>query len=450
MAFGFVIVKLRVVVPPTGMVAAPKLFVIVGGLRTVKLAVPALPVPPSGELAVTELLTTPAVIPVTFTENVQESPALRFAPARLIVVEPATAVVVPPSQVPATGGLATCKPPVNVSVKLMPVKAPVEFGFVTVKLKVVVPPAGMVAAPKLFVIVGGLSTVKLAVPAVPVPPSGELAVTELLTRPAVVPITFTENVQCAPELRVAPARLIEVDPATAVMVPPSQVPVITLGVETTSPPVKVSVKLMPVKVPDEFGFETSKFKVVVPPTGIVAAPKLFVIAGGPSTVKLAVDVLPPALDATVTELLITPAVFPVTLTENVQLPEPASVAPARVTLVDPATAVMVPPSQVPVTTVGVDTTRPPVNVSVKPIAVKLVDVFGFVMVKLKVVLPPTGMLAGPKVLVMFAFAAIAGLMNAEPTSAANSSGKCFNIRFSSLTTLGRSLARRAVQVCSRP
>jgi hypothetical protein len=277
-----------------------------------------------------------------------------------------------------------------------------------------------------------------------------LAVTELLTTPAVIPVTFTENVQCAPAFRDAPARLIVVDPATAVTVPLSQVPA-TGGLATCKPPVNVSVKLMPVKAPDEFGFVTVKLNVVVPPTGMVAAPKLFVIVGGPSTVKLAVDVLPvPALEETVTELLIAPAVFPVTLTENVQLTPAASVAPARVTEDDPAVAVMVPPSQLPVIALGVDTTRPPVNVSVKPIAVKLVDVFGFVMVKLKVVLPPTGMLAGPKVLVMFAFAAIAGLMNAEPTSAANSSGKCFNIRFSSLTTLGRSLARRAVQVCSRP
>ena len=402
-AFGFVTVKLRLVAPPTAMVAAPKVFVMVGGLSTVMLAIAVLPVPPSGDATVTELFTTPAVIPVTFTENVQFTPAFRFAPVRLIVVDPGTAVIVPASQLPVTTlGLETTKPPVKVSVKLMPVKVPMAFGFVTVKLKLVVPPTGMVAAPKLFVMLGGPSTVMLAVPAVPVPPSGELACTELFTTPAIIPVTFTVTVQLNPALRFPPVRLIEVDPDTAVTVPPLQAPLTPLGLATTKPPVSVSVKLMPVNAPDELGFVTVKLKLVVPPTGMVAAPKLLVIVGGPSTVKLAVPAVPvpPSGDAAVTELLITPAVVPVTFTENVQVPPPASDAPARLIEVDAATAVMVPLSQVPVTTLGLTTCKPPIKVSVKLMPVKVPVEFGFVTVKLKLVVPPTGMVAAPKLFVI--------------------------------------------------
>jgi hypothetical protein len=86
----------------------------------------------------------------------------------------------------------------------------------------------------------------------------------------------------------------------------------------------------------------------------------------------------------------------VTLTLKVQDADVARVPPESETLPLPATAVMVPPPHEPVSPFGVAIVRPDGNASVKPIPVRAVDAFGLVMVKLKLVLPPAGMLAAPK------------------------------------------------------
>ena len=85
------------------------------GVFTTTSAVEALPVPPLLELTVTELLLSSGdvlmTVPVTLTENVQLAPAAKFAPERLIVVEPAIAVIVPPPHEPDKPfGVATTKP----------------------------------------------------------------------------------------------------------------------------------------------------------------------------------------------------------------------------------------------------------------------------------------------------------------------------------------------------
>lgn len=64
---GLVIMKSRLVVPPTWMLDAPKDLLIVGGDATVSDAIAVLPVPPFPELTVTELFFTPDVVPVTLT-----------------------------------------------------------------------------------------------------------------------------------------------------------------------------------------------------------------------------------------------------------------------------------------------------------------------------------------------------------------------------------------------
>jgi len=63
--------------------------------------------------------------------------------------------------------------------------------------------------------------------------------------PAVVPVTFTEKVHELLVAMVAPDRLMEPDPAVAVMVPPPQLPVSPLGLETTRPAGSASVKPTP-------------------------------------------------------------------------------------------------------------------------------------------------------------------------------------------------------------
>ena len=107
-----------------------------------------------------------------------------------------------------------------------------------------------------------------------------------------MPVTLTENVQEAPAARDAPDRLTEDAPAVAVMVPESQVPVITLGVETTNPAGRVSVKAMPVKVPAALGFVTKKARLVLAPTARVPAPKFLEMVGGATTV-VSENPLPP-------------------------------------------------------------------------------------------------------------------------------------------------------------
>jgi hypothetical protein len=107
------------------------------------------------------------------------------------------------------------------------------------------------------------------------------------------------------------------------------------------------------------------------------------IAGaGSFTRTFAVDVLPvpPLEEITVTEFVLTPVVVPCTLRDKVQ-EEPAF----KVTLLSvilPATALTVPPHVLD-RPFGVATTRPVGKVSVKVTPLKVVEVFGFVIVNLK-------------------------------------------------------------------
>ncbi len=61
--FGLVIVNVKVVVPFSGILAAPKALLIVGGTTTVMDAFAVLPVPPLVEVTCTLLFFTPPVVP---------------------------------------------------------------------------------------------------------------------------------------------------------------------------------------------------------------------------------------------------------------------------------------------------------------------------------------------------------------------------------------------------
>src|SRR5215471_4457009 len=119
-------------------------------------------------------------------------------PTRVMLVELAVAVTVPPQVLLTPGVLATCNPLVRVSLKATPFSALVlAAGLAIVKVTVVVPFSEMLAAPKALLIVGGATTFTVAVLlVVPVPPSVELmAPVMLLASPATVPVTLTDNVQ---------------------------------------------------------------------------------------------------------------------------------------------------------------------------------------------------------------------------------------------------------------
>ena len=99
-------------------------------------------------------------------------------------------------------------------------------------------------------------------------------------------------------------------------------------------------------------------------------------------------------------LALLPAVIPVTFTVKVQDAPAARVAPVKLTVPDPAVAVMVPPPQEPVSPFGVDTTRPAGSVSMNSMLVTETVVFGFVMLKLRVVEPFSGTVVAPNALVI--------------------------------------------------
>ena len=63
-----------------------------------------------------------------------------------------------------------------------------------------------------------------------------------------MPLTFTENEHVSLIARAAPERVTVDEPATAVIVPPPQLPVNAFGVETTRPNGKASKNPIPVSV----------------------------------------------------------------------------------------------------------------------------------------------------------------------------------------------------------
>jgi hypothetical protein len=320
--FGLVMLIVSDVVPFSGILLAPKLLVTVCGATTVSVAVLLVaPVPPFVELtAPVVFVTTPACVPVTFTTTVHVVPGVAMLPpVRLMLVEFAAAVTVPPQEFVTPGVDATCSPFVSVSLKAIPVSAVVlAAGFVMVKVAVVVPFSGMLAAPNALLIVGGATILTVAVLlATPVPPFAEvIAPVVLLASPAAVPVTFTVKVHEALCATVPPERLITPVPAAAVTVP-LQVLVTPGTAATTRVPVvlgSVSLNATPVRSPAAvvFGLLIVKVTVVVPFNGMLAAPKALEIVGGATTVIEAFAVLPvPAVvSLTVTLLFFTPAVVP--------------------------------------------------------------------------------------------------------------------------------------------
>src|SRR5438552_6875519 len=116
------------------------------------------------------------------------------APVRVIPVG-AVVVKVPPHTV--AEALATVNPVGSVSVKATPVSATVlAAGLVMVKVNEVVALSAMLVGLKTLDIVGGATTVRVAVLlVVPVPPSVEvIALVVLSASPAAMPFTVTVSV----------------------------------------------------------------------------------------------------------------------------------------------------------------------------------------------------------------------------------------------------------------
>lgn len=327
-------VNVSVTVPPIFTVGLENAFRITGGARTVIVAVLlVVPVPPLAEvIGPVVLLLTPGVIPVTSTLIVQLPPAATVPPLNDMVDVPAVAVTLPPQPELAFGVPATLNPAGRLSVKPTPVSATVPFGLVSVKVSVATPFNGTVGDENCLAIVAGASTVTVAVLLVaPDPLSLELtAPVVLFFTPAVVPVTVTLKVQVPLAAMDAPVRVIVLG-LVVVSVPPHTV-VVELAI--VRPAGSVSVKPTPVMPKAELLLVIVNDSDVVPPSGIVAAPNDLLIVGGEATATVAVLLVapvPPLVEVTAPVVLFfTPAVVPVTVTLNVQVPLAATVAPDNV------------------------------------------------------------------------------------------------------------------------
>jgi hypothetical protein len=300
LVLGFWIVNVSEVVPFNGMLAAPNALAMDGGEATVKLAVAVFPVPPLVEVTLPVVLVyCPEAAPVTVTLNWHWLLTAIVAPVSAIPVG-AVVVSVPPQTVAVA--FATVSPVGNVSVKATPVSATVfAAGLVMVNVSEVVAFRAMLLGLNTLAIDGGATTLIEAEAVPPVPPSVEVTLPVVLfCVPAAIPVTFTEKVQEPLAAIVPPLRLITFVPAVAVIVPAPHVPVRPFGVEITRPAGSVSLKATPVSATVVLGLVMVKLSEVDPFSGMLAAPKAFVMVGGPTTVIEALEVLPvpPSVEVT--------------------------------------------------------------------------------------------------------------------------------------------------------
>jgi hypothetical protein len=146
-------------------------------LLTVSEAIAVEPVPPSIDvIAPVVLILLPAPVAVTLIENVHPALCASAAPDRLMTMVFGVAVIVPPPQLPLKPfGVAIARPDGNVSLKPMPVNAVDVLGLLIVKVSVLLAPTTTLVGLKPALIVGGPTTVSIAVLlVVPVPPLIEL------------------------------------------------------------------------------------------------------------------------------------------------------------------------------------------------------------------------------------------------------------------------------------
>src|SRR5260370_20187437 len=173
--------------------------------------------------------------------------------------------------------LGAVRPAGSVSVNEMPLRATVAFGFVSNKFRLVVPLSAIEAAPNDFAIVGGATTVTVAVFDVePAPVSFELiGPVVLFFTPAVVPVTVTVMVQFALAASVPPENGSVLPPVMTTL--PPQCAVVPL--RAVRPEGSVSVKATPVRAV-ALTLVSRKLMLTVPPSATVGAANDFAIVGG--------------------------------------------------------------------------------------------------------------------------------------------------------------------------
>jgi hypothetical protein len=166
--FGFVIVKLSVLLAFKAMVLGLKPTVTVGGATTRRLAVAVLPIPPSVELIWALALLAPAVVPDTVTEIVHDVFVGSEPPLSCTVDPEFASDAVPPQPLLVTVPPAT-RPLLRVALNASPWSVMLLAGLLIVNVSEVIPVSGMLGvAPNATEMLGGAATVKDAVADPPV------------------------------------------------------------------------------------------------------------------------------------------------------------------------------------------------------------------------------------------------------------------------------------------
>ena len=339
----------------------------------------------------------PPLTAVTFIEKVHELLTGSVAPLRLTLLPPGIAEIEPPPQLPVKPlGFDTFSPEGSGSRKWTPVRATLEFGFVTVNDNETLDPTSTNAAPNDFEIVGAIATIRVAEAVLPFPASFEVtALVTLFFVPRDVDEMVTEKVQLELAASVALLKLMLVEFPTAVIVPPPQLPLKPLGLSTIKPDGKLSVNPTPVSEPALLGLVIVKDKDVKLPSPMLAAPKILEIVGAVATFRLALAIrpVPPLVEViALVVLFFVPEVVPVTLTVIVQVAPTATVPLLNVTEPVPAVAVTDGAPQFPFVTspFGVPTTSPAGRVSLNATPVSALGFTGFVIVNVNDVVPFNG------------------------------------------------------------
>lgn len=228
---------------------------------------------------------------------VQLAPELIDPPLSVKLVDPVVAPVKVALVHVVDPAAPTCVPVGRPSLTPTPVRATVlAAGLVIVMVIVEFVLSATIVGAKALVIVGGISTAKVAVlDVVPVPPLVELTAPDVLeATPEVVSDTLTDTAHVVPGVVIdPPVRLMLLALAVAVKVPPQEL--VAFGVEaTTIPDGKVSLTAMPdsaTVLAD--GLVIVRVKVEVPVvTAMLATLKALVMVGGATTTMVAEDVLP--------------------------------------------------------------------------------------------------------------------------------------------------------------
>src|SRR5581483_5878385 len=158
-----VIVQLKVPFCATLPLTLSDLVTVKSGATTVVDALAVFPVPPLVEDTLPVVLFfKPSVEPVTVTLKVQVPLGAMLAPLKAIALVAAVVASVPPHCDAEESG--TVNPAGSVSLNATPVSVVVVFGFVIVKLNVVVSPRLNDTAPKDLEIEGGATTVTVSEP----------------------------------------------------------------------------------------------------------------------------------------------------------------------------------------------------------------------------------------------------------------------------------------------